>query len=324
MRVAVTGATGFVGHHVVAELVRAGHDVVAVARRGGRSSAASGADLGTHPGVRYIAGDVATGEGLDSAFAGADAAVHLVGIITQAGRQTFARVHVDGTANALGAARRAGVRRFAHMSALGARPDSPAGYARSKADAEALVRASGLEWTVFRPSNIFGVGDDFFGRILRQLVSLPPVVPVIGSGDFPFRPVWVGDVARAFAGALSRPQTAGCTFDLAGPTEHRFEALLDLEMRALGLRKPRLHVPLALMRAAVPIMGALPSPPITRDQFLMLLEGSTADPAPARDAFGLELRELEAELPAILGRPDGRAGTRQPSRPDPTSLERDA
>ena len=230
-----------------------------------------------------------------------DAVIHLVGVIAERGGQTFRRVHVEGTRNLLSGVPRSA--RYLHMSALGADPASPGGYSRSKGEAEGLVRQSGLAATLFRPSLIFGPGDDFFGHVLRDLVSLGPLVPQIGDGHFPFRPVSLPDVAAAFAGALERPETAGQTFALTGPQEYSFRELLELELAALGKRKPILPIPLWVMDLAVPLMGLLPNPPITKDQYLMLKAGNTADPEPARTVFGLPMLELKDELPGLLAAP---------------------
>lgn len=292
MRVLVTGATGFVGHHVIDRLLERGHEVVALARH----------RAAPRPGVRPARGDVVTGEGLADAVAGADAVVHLVGIIRERGGDvTFEKVHVRGTRNVLAAAREGGVRRYVHMSALGAASGSASGYADSKARAEAIVQGSELAWTILRPSLIFGVGGEFFGKILKDLVRRPPVVPVIGDGSYPFRPIWAGDVARAFEGALERPDTAGQRFELVGPAEYSLRELLVLVRNALGSRKPLVNVPLPLLRLAVPLLELLPDPPITQDQLHQLLRGNTGDPEPARTAFDLTMEPLPKRLPEILG-----------------------
>lgn len=291
MNILVTGASGFVGRAVVQQLLEKGHTVFAGSRRG--------AGL---PGARGLSLDVTDPASVLRAAqqAGPDVVVHLVGIIAQRGEQTFERVHLEGTRHVLAATPRGA--RYLHMSALGADEASPSGYSRSKAQAEALVRASGLDWTIFRPSLIFGVGDDFFGRVLRDLVSQAPVVPQIGDGRFPFRPVSVEDVARAFAGALDRPETVGQTYALTGPEQFTFRELLDLELAALGRKKPVVPVPLALMNLAVPAMQVLPNPPITRDQYAMLKAGNTAPNEPARTVFDLPMLRLQDRLPEILGR----------------------
>lgn len=301
MRVVVTGASGFVGRAVVRELRARGHEVLA-GSRGGR-------DVEDAPGVALDVTDASSAKRVfGAAFGGAgpEAVVHLVGIIEQRGAQTFERVHVDGTRNVL-AATPAGAR-YLQMSALGARLDSKSRYSSSKARAEQLVRESGRPATIFRPSLIFGPGDDFFGRVLKNLVSQAPIVPQIGDGHFPFRPVGIGDVAAAFAGALERPETIGQTYQLTGPTEYTFRQLLELELSALGKKKPLVPVPLALMNLAVPLMQILPRPPITTDQYAMLTEGNTADPEPAQSVFDLGMERLEDHLPQIV-----RGGQAQPA-----------
>lgn len=302
MNVLVTGATGYVGNYVVKALLEAGHLVTAVSRKGAKSSAASGKDLGTIAGVKYVAADIGSGTGVLEAMTGCDATVNLVGIIAQRGEQTFQRVHVDGTRHLIEAATSLGIKRFVQMSALGAADGAASRYSATKFEAEELLRTSGLEWTIFRPSLIFGVGDDFFGRVLKNLVATP-IVPQIGDGLFPFRPVWVGDVAQCFAQALSNPVTIGQIYDLVGPKEYTFRQLLDLEMDTLGGRKPVVPAPIFLMDIAVPLMQVLgPLAPITTDQYAMLKAGNTADPSRMQQTFTLEGRSLEVELPKVLGK----------------------
>lgn len=310
MKVLVTGATGYVGFYVIKELLEAGHHVVGLARSIGGSKTASGVSLGLHSSATYLVGDVASGNGVSEAMTGVDAVIHLVGIIAEKGLQTFEKVHVEGTRKVLEAAKKAGIKRFVQMSALGAGPTAVSGYSSSKYRAEELVRASGLAWTIMRPSLIFGRGDDFFGRVLKNLVSQAPIVPQIGDGSFPFRPIWAGDVARAFAQSLEKPATISQVFDLVGPKEFSFKELLDLEMNALGFKKVKVPVPVPIMDIMVPLMNLVPAiAPITKDQYAMLKAGNSADPAPMKAMFNLEWREIERELPIILGKGAGTDAT---------------
>ena len=314
MRILVTGSSGFVGSYLVDTLTAAGHDVIALSRQAASAPATSSSipasspastPASASPHVTALAGDVTDASSLEVCAktlenTPIDAVIHLVGIIREKGKATFERVHVEGTRNVIELSKQLGVRRFLHMSALGSASDSESGYFSSKARAETLVRQAGLAATIFRPSLIFGLGDEFFGDTLKQLVTLPPVIPQIGDGTFPFRPVWVGDVCTAFVQALQRDVTISATYELVGPVEHSFRELLELTRRAANNHKPIIPVPLSLMRLAVPIMQVLPNPPITRDQFIMLLAGNTGDPSVATDVFDLEMRPLSDELPHII------------------------
>ncbi|KGQ22709.2 complex I NDUFA9 subunit family protein [Thermus filiformis] len=285
MRVLVVGGTGFVGRHLVARLLEGGHTPLVLSRKAGELP----------KGAVHLPGDI-TREVPE--LKGVEAAIYLAGIIRERG-QTFRAVHVEGVRNLLEGMRRAGVGRLLHMSALGARRGTGSRYFETKAQGEELVQGSGLDWTIFRPSLIFGPGDEFFGKILKGLVLAPlPFVPLIGDGGFPFRPVYVGDVAQAFAGALERGLLG--RFDLVGPKEYTFRELLLLTMEVLGRRKPFLPIPLALMDLLVPLLSPLPFAPITRDQYLMLKEGNTAPFPEALRPLLPEPRSLEEVLPTYL------------------------
>ena len=287
MLVLLIGGSGFVGRTVQEALRAQGHTVRVLSRHP------------QNPGD--FAGDVVSGEGLIEASRGVDAAIYLTGIIRQSREQSFTGVHVLGVENTLKALKSNDVKRIIHMSALSASSAGQSRYFQSKARGEELMRDSGLEWTIFQPSLIFGPGDGFFAGTLAQLVKTPlPFIPLVDRGKFLFRPVSYQDVALAFAGALSKP-AAGKTFQLTGPQEYNLHELLLLVRNTLGLRKGFLPVPLPLMRIGVPLLAPLPNPPITRDEFIMLLSGNTAPPEPARDFFELPMISLEAELPRILG-----------------------
>ncbi len=285
MRVLVLGGTGFLGQRVVAHLLQRGHTPLVLARR----------PRPLPQGAALLLGDVA--QGLPP-LEGVEAVVYLVGIIRERG-QTFQAAHVEGVRHTLRAMATSGIRRLVHVSALGARPGTGSRYFETKAQGEALVRESGLEWTILRPSLIFGPGDEFFGQILKGLVQSPlPFVPMIGDGSFPFRPVYVGDVAQVVGEALERGFQG--SLDLVGPKEYTFRELLLLTMEALGKKKPLLPLPLPLMDLLVPLLNPLPFAPITLDQYRMLKLGNTAPLPEALRSLLPHPTPLEAILPTYL------------------------
>jgi len=292
--IAVTGATGFVGRHIAAVLTRRGHAVRALVRR--PIQARTLVSLG----VELVPGDLADVAALTTLTRGAHAVVHLVGIIVEKGPATFHAVHVDGTRRVVEAARQAGIERFVHMSAVGARDERGATpYHRTKWHAEQLVRASGLSHAVFRPSIISGPESAPI-RTLARLHRWSPVVPVFGDGRFPTQPVWVEDVALAFALSVEQPSLSG-VFELGGPQVLTYEEFLLAIGRAAGHPRPLVHMPLALARAAAgafDLLGA--AAPLTSDQLQMLVEGSATPDNAIESVFGIRPIPFEQGLNRYL------------------------
>lgn len=283
--IGVTGGTGFVGRHIVARLQDMGQEVRVLARR----------PRGL-PGAEVIEGAITDSAAVARAVTGCSAVIHLVGIIREVGRDTFKRVHVRGTGNVVDACREHGVRRLLHMSALGTREHARSRYHRSKWRSEELVRESGLEATVFRPSVIFGKGSAFISQ-LRDLVVRWPVAPVIGDGMSLTQPVWVEDVASCFVGALDTADTVGRTYELGGPETLGFDQLLDLIAEAEGLETSKVHIPLWLVRPVTAVLSRLSSRfPLTADQLAMLAEDNVCEIEPMRQTFGVEPARLDEHL----------------------------
>jgi len=281
MKLFISGGTGFVGGHLVRELLQRGHEL----------------RLLTHQrkddieGVEQVEGDVSRPETFEEAVRGCEAVINLVGIIREFPSKgvTFRKLHVQATDTMLLAARKGGVRRYLQMSALGTRTDAVAEYHRTKWQAEELVRASGLEWTIFRPSLIFGPKDAFVNMLADQM-RLAPVMPVIGSGSYRLQPIHADDVARCFALALEKPETVGQSYELCGNDRMSYEELLDTVAVTIGRSKPfKPHAPLGLMKMIIPVMQNLPQFPITSDQLQMLLEESICDGA-WQKTFGFQPR----------------------------------
>ncbi len=279
MRIFVSGATGFVGGHLCRELLARGHDlrILVHSRRGAAE------------GVEQFQGDVTDAASCLEGAKGCDAVINLVGIIREfPGRGvTYSRLHLQGTANMVAAARENGISRYLQMSALGSRPGAASAYHRSKFAAEELLRGSGLEWTIFRPSIVFGPKDDFVNKLAGYIRSYP-AVPVIGDGLYRLQPIAADDVARCFAMALEMPATVGQTYELCGPQRLTYNELLDTIGLALGRKRVvKLPNPLALMKVVVPLLDRLPFFPITRDQMTMLVEENICDGG-WRQTFGFE------------------------------------
>jgi uncharacterized protein YbjT (DUF2867 family) len=299
MKVFLTGATGFVGSHLLERLLGDGHHVRALVRD---PQGLSGWARATGE-LEAVPGDVVSGAGLDEGMRGADAVIHLVGIIMEVGAATFERVHYQGTVNVVEAARRAGVKRLVHMSALGARADGVSGYQTTKWRAEEFVRQSGIPHVILRPSIIFGPRDGFVSQMVDVMKKAPLVRPVPGHGRYPFRPVWIGNVGDCFAQALTSEKALNRAIDVVGPDELSLDELLRAIAECVGVKKPALKVPLPLMKFNAALMAMLlPRPPVTLDQLRMLEEGSTADPAPMLATFALQLVGFREGLAKYLCR----------------------
>lgn len=288
MQVFLTGATGFVGRNVLTRLLAEGHAVRALVRDPARTPGLP------REGVVYVPGDVVTGHGLDEGIAGCNAAIHLVGIIVEKGRNTFEAVHYEGTRNVVEAAKRAGVGRFVQMSALGVREHGVARYQTSKWQGEEAVRKSGIDYCILRPSLIFGPGDGFVTQMMEIMRKAPLVRPVPGNGKAIYRPVYIGDVSECFVRALSLNSAINQTVELAGREELSLNQILDEIARCAEVRKRAIHIPLPLMFSLAAIaQRLLPDPPVTTDQLRMLREGSTCDIEPMKRIFGIEPRGFQ-------------------------------
>jgi len=279
----VTGATGFVGQEVMRQLVAAGHVARALVREGSVNK------LPVLENVEVFPGDVTDAASLAGALAGCDAVIHLVGIIREyPGRGiTFKKLHVEATGNMLSAAAEQGVNRFVHMSSNGTRVNGSTDYHRTKWQGEELVRGSNLEWTILRPSLIFGPGSEFVG-MLADLIGKLPVVPVLGSGKYRMQPVAVEQVAASFIKALDKSETIGATYQLGGGESYSYDEILDLTGAAIGRgHVAKVHQPLFMVKPMIRLMEHSASFPITSDQVEMLLQGNVCDASEWAAAFGL-------------------------------------
>ena len=289
MKILVTGSTGFVGPAIVQALLAENHDVRALARR------PEGASQLTSLGAEVVAGDVTDPESLKAACAGCTQIVHLVALI-QGRPDDFHRVMTVGTQNLIAAAKAAGVDRFVLMSALGTSDAPQVPYYASKLNEERDVIDSGLEYTIFRPSFIFGPGGGALATFIRQ-VRLSPVVTVIGTGTQRSQPIFRDDVATYFTRAIADPRAANRLFELGGPDTVTWDELYRTIAEVLGKRRRLLHVPFGVARVGAKLTERLPGAPLSVDQVTMLQGAdNVVSNSDAADTFALTLVPLEEQI----------------------------
>ena len=286
----VTGASGFVGRHVVASLLAAGKDVRALVR-----DTEKAASLG----CELVRGDMTDAASLRRAVEGVAAVIHLVAV-RQGKEEKFQRVMVRGGTDLVTAAKETGVGRFLLMSALGTREENVdvVPYFRAKWQVEQLVKGSGIDHVIFQPSFIFGP-DGGIIPTFRKLVKLAPVTPIIGSGERRIQPIWVDDVATYFVQALDLEAATNRTFEVGGPEAVTWKEFWARFRRALGVRRrPTVHVPVGLMRVNALLTERLPGDiPLTRDLLTMLEhEDNVVTNDEAVQTFELPLVPLDEQL----------------------------
>jgi NADH dehydrogenase len=299
-RILVIGGAGFVGRHIVARLVDRGLRVTVPTRRPARAR-----HLILLPTAEVAEADIGKEQELARVLPGHDAVINLVGILhgtrgTPYGTE-FAHAHVELPRRIVAGCERLGIRRLLHMSALGADSNGPSMYQRSKGDGEAIVRACTLDWTIFRPSVVFGPEDQFL-NMFATLARWFPVLP-IGGADVRFQPVWVGDVADAFVNSLDRRATHRKTYELAGPRIYTLRELVRFAAVASGHPRPVIALPDAVARVQARLMELAPGEPmLSRDNLDSMTIDNIASRQPYRPEpeLGIEPTPLEAEAPQYL------------------------
>lgn len=294
LKLVVLGGTGFVGRHLVARLAADGHAITLLSR-----------NLGVHherllpPGVVLREVDVYDPDALRHAFAGADAVVNLVGILNEKGDngRGFRRAHVELTKLVLAAMQLAGVRRLLQMSSLNA-GRGHSHYLKSRGEAEAAVKASGLDWTIFEPSVIFGPGDGLFCRF-AALIRHAPLLPLARAGAR-FAPVYVGDVVEAMVRCLHDRRSRGEVYELYGPDVFTLAEIVRMTARQCGLRRFVLPLPDALGRLQGLVFDFVPGKPFSSDNFRSLLTDSVGG-IDGLHRLGITPTRVAAKLPEILG-----------------------
>lgn len=292
--IVIFGGTGFVGRHLVARLVAAGHDVLVPSRNRSMQR-----ELHIVPQARVINVDVYSDAALRELLQGAHAVINLIGILNERGRNGcgFEAAHTGFTKKLIAACQASGTRRLLQMSALNA-GRGRSHYLRTRGEAEAAVKASGLDWTIFQPSVIFGPGDGLFARF-AGLLKLAPVLPLARAGA-KFAPVHVGDVAEAFARALTQPASIGQTYELYGPEVLTLAQIVQYTAQCMGRRRAVLPLPDSIGRIQAALMDFVPGKPFSTDNFLSLQLDSVGG-IDGLHRLGIEPTPISAVVPALLG-----------------------
>ena len=290
MTVLVTGATGFLGRHVVQQLLETNHEVRVMVRSPGSESV-----LQTPP-TDVCYGNVTDPDALAEACRGISEVIHLVAVIRGGSRQ-FEAINRQGTANVVAAAREAGsVRRFVHLSAVGAANVPHLRYLHSKWLGEQEVVNGGLPYTIIRPSLIFGPGDEFTNAIAALVRSLP-ITPVIGSGNNRLQPIHVEDVARCVALSLSGNIRGNRTVEIGGPEQLSYNEIIRVVARVMSRRRLLVNVPLWKMRLPIAMMEMLtPRAPINRAMLQLITLRNVAEPDSVERVFGFRPRTFAGNI----------------------------
>ncbi|MGH8145062.1 MAG: complex I NDUFA9 subunit family protein [Rhodanobacteraceae bacterium] len=288
----VLGGTGFIGGHLLAALATTGCKVTVLSR-----NREQGRAINVLPNVRTYSTDVYDRTALAKHLAGHDAVINLVGILNETGGATFTHAHVDLTATVIAACRQVGIRRIHQMSSLNA-GERASKYLKTRGEADSQVRNSGLDWTIYRPSVVYGDGDGLVFRFLK-LLQMGPLLP-LAQPHAKFAPAYVGDVAGAIKRCLTDRSSIGKVFELYGPDSMELIEIVRAIRDQAGLRRGVLPLPTALGRLQALVAELIPGKPFSLDNFNSL----DVDSVGTRDGFaslGIVPRRFRAMLPELLG-----------------------
>ena len=298
-RVLVLGGSGFVGRHVCEQLNRLGWQITVPTRR-----AVNAASVQSLPGLTVIEASVHQDADLARLMPGHDAVVNLVAVL-HGNEKRFEQVHVQLPGKIASAMKKAGVQRLVHVSALGADPQGPSMYQRSKARGETVLHNAGLQLTILRPSVIFGAEDKFL-NLFADLQAVAPFMPLAGSGTR-FAPVWVADVARAVAVCLQKPDTIGQTYELCGPDVLTLGELVKKAGQWAGVNhgrgRPVVGLPMWVGWLQAAAMEMAPGEPLmSRDNLAsMKVDNVATGQLPGLAALGIQAASAAGVAPGYLG-----------------------
>ena len=281
----ITGATGYIGRHLVARLVEKGERPRCLVRNLSRAADILSADK-----VELVQGDTTNPTSLEAAVQGIDTIVHTAFITAdhkQSSGNQYEATNVQGTANLITAAKAAGVKHMIEISGLGTKPDKPGSYMQGRYLAEKMLKESGLDWTIIQPSVLFGKDAPFI-KGLADLIRTSPVVPLIGGGKVMFQPIYVEDVVTVIMQVLDDPaRTNGKTYTIGGPAYYSFTQVIDALMHTMHKTRIKAPAPSSLVGLGSAVMEmVLPKPPLTKAAMTLFTFDNTTDLNSVERDFG--------------------------------------
>ena len=296
--VTVFGGSGFLGRHIARQLAAQGTRVRVAVRHPGENALPEPIGDGS---ITPIYADVRDETSVSQALKSAEAAVNAVGLYVERRDATFDAVHVQGALHVARQASRAGIAQLAHISGIGADPNSESRYVRARAKGESLVQEAFEGATILRPSVLFGPGDAFFNT-LATLARFSPLLPLFGSGATLLQPVFVKDVADAVVKVLAEPTARGKVYELGGPRVYSYKELIELLLNCLGRKRILIPVPYFLWELQAALLSVLPNPPLTYDQIVLIKRDNVVTNGSLTLAdLGIDPTAVETLLPTYLG-----------------------
>jgi len=294
VKVAVTGGTGFVGRHLVNRLLRDNHSITVLTHL---NSVESIPDKR----LRKVSGSVDSVSEMVTAFQDCQVVFHLVGIIAETKKNTFAKTVAAGTRNVVSACRETKVKKIIYLSSMGTSEFAETVYHKTKFAAEQTVINSGLEWVIFRSSVIYGKWDGFL-TTLSQVINRLPFIPIFGDGRYKLQPVYIDDLTNAMAQALNNTRATGQIIDIGGPEQLDYVTVMNTIKKRLGKKRLNLRIPFGVIKPVAALAELFLKPaPLTVDQLTMLRMGNTGDITKMRALFGIEPVRFEDGLKKVIG-----------------------
>lgn len=292
MKFFIAGGTGFIGKHLIDYLFKKGDLLVrCLVRSEEKKKICESANF------EAVIGDITESSSLKDKLEGCQIVVHLVGIIEEKAKMTFQKVHVEGTRNLIEEAKRAGVKHIFYQSALGASLNSFSKYYSTKAEAEKIVRTSGIPYTIFRPSLVIGKGDGFTERI-KDLINLGPFIPIPGDGNARFQPLYIEDWIRCFISLFSEGiPTSSKIYEFGGPEHLTYNEIVIQIMEVMKVNKPLIHLPIGIIKLGLPFSGIIQRfgsiinrkiPSVTLEQLLLLQQDNICELTSVEKNFGFK------------------------------------